>query len=236
MRMASSSSRSFPVRGPDAQVALIAHVVPIRRSARDLISQSVGVLILMPAKTPQAPSVELVQSLFDLTAAEARVARSLTMGQTVDEIASEKGVSSHTVRSQVRGVLGEDRVPATGRRDRVVRGHRRSRGMTAICAIAAVRGLGFDPGPKCGPFMASEGFMGRRCRGFRRVRLDRKANEISAIACENPEFVVQALSVAGSNYDGGRMRRNAFEAFFPQPEALPTTWDRGAEFFYLHRP
>lgn len=99
------SNRSFPVRGPDAQVALIAHVVPIRGSARDLFSQSVGVLILMPAKTPQAPSVELVQSLFDLTAAEARVARSLTMGQTVDEIASENGVSSHTVRTQVRGVL-----------------------------------------------------------------------------------------------------------------------------------
>ena len=99
------SNRSFPVRDRDARVTLIAHVVPIRRSARDVFSQSVGVLILMPAKTPQAPSVELVQSLFDLTAAEARVARSLTMGRTVDEIASEKGVSSHTVRTQVRGVL-----------------------------------------------------------------------------------------------------------------------------------
>ena len=99
------SNRSFPVRGPDSQVALIAHVVPIRRSARDLFSQSVGVLILMPTKTPQAPSVELVQSLFDLTVAEARVARSLTMGQTVDEIASEKGISSHTVCTHVRGVL-----------------------------------------------------------------------------------------------------------------------------------
>jgi DNA-binding CsgD family transcriptional regulator len=99
------SNRSFPVRGTDAQVALIAHVVPIRRSARDLFSRSVGVLILMPARTPQAPSVELVQSLFDLTAAEARVARSLTVGQTVDEIAAEKGISSHTVRTHVRGVL-----------------------------------------------------------------------------------------------------------------------------------
>jgi DNA-binding CsgD family transcriptional regulator len=99
------SNRSFPVRGPDARVALIAHVVPIRRSARDLLARCVGVLILMPAKTPQAPSVELVQSLFDLTAAEARVARSLTMGQTVEEIASEKGVSPHTIRTQVRGVL-----------------------------------------------------------------------------------------------------------------------------------
>jgi DNA-binding CsgD family transcriptional regulator len=98
-------NRSFPVRGSNAEVALIAHVIPICRSARDFFAQSVGVLILMPAKTAQAPSVELVQSLFDLTAAEARVARSLTMGRTVDEIASEKGVSPHTVRTQVRGVL-----------------------------------------------------------------------------------------------------------------------------------
>jgi DNA-binding CsgD family transcriptional regulator len=93
------------VRGRDTQAALIAHVVPVRRSARDLFAECVGVLILMPVKTPHALPVELVQSLFDLTVAEARVARSLTMGQTVDEIASEKGVSIHTVRTQVRGVL-----------------------------------------------------------------------------------------------------------------------------------
>jgi DNA-binding CsgD family transcriptional regulator len=99
------SNRSFPVRRRDARIAHIAHVVPIRRSARDLFAQSVGVLILMPAKTPQAPSVELVQSMFDLTAAEARVARSLAIGQTVEEIASDKGVSSNTVPTQVRGVL-----------------------------------------------------------------------------------------------------------------------------------
>jgi hypothetical protein len=83
------SNRSFPVRGPDAQVA---PPMSSRSAYRRVtfFSQSVGVLTLMPAKTPQSPSVELVQSLFDLTAAEARVARSLTMGQTVDEIASEK--------------------------------------------------------------------------------------------------------------------------------------------------
>jgi hypothetical protein len=84
------SNRSFPVRGSDSRIALIAHVVPIRRSARDLFAHCIGVLILMPAQTPQAPSVELVQSLFDLTPAEARVARSLAMGQTVEEIASDK--------------------------------------------------------------------------------------------------------------------------------------------------
>jgi DNA-binding NarL/FixJ family response regulator len=37
--------------------------------------------------------------------ADTAVARSLAMGQTVEEIASDKGVSSTTVRTQVRGVL-----------------------------------------------------------------------------------------------------------------------------------
>jgi DNA-binding CsgD family transcriptional regulator len=46
-----------------------------------------------------------VQSLFDLTPAEARVARSLASGKTVEAIATEGGVSLNTVRTHVRGVL-----------------------------------------------------------------------------------------------------------------------------------
>jgi DNA-binding CsgD family transcriptional regulator len=49
--------------------------------------------------------VELVQSLFDLTPAEARVARGLASGRTVDQLAGDAGVSPNTVRVQVRGVL-----------------------------------------------------------------------------------------------------------------------------------
>jgi hypothetical protein len=45
---------------------------------------------------PQAPPVELVQSLFDLTPAEARVARGLAAGKTVEDIASTGGVSRNT--------------------------------------------------------------------------------------------------------------------------------------------
>jgi DNA-binding CsgD family transcriptional regulator len=54
---------------------------------------------------PQAPPVELVQSLFDFTPAEARVARSLAAGKTVEDIASDGGVSRNTILKQVRGVL-----------------------------------------------------------------------------------------------------------------------------------
>jgi DNA-binding CsgD family transcriptional regulator len=54
---------------------------------------------------PQAPPVELVQSLFDLTPAEARVARSLASGKTVNDIATDGGVLRNTILTQLRGVL-----------------------------------------------------------------------------------------------------------------------------------
>ena len=59
----------------------------------------------MPVAAPNAPSVELVMSPFDLAPAEARVARGLVAGKTVDALALDNGVSANTVRAQVRGVL-----------------------------------------------------------------------------------------------------------------------------------
>jgi len=97
--------QSFAVRDDSAEPAFVAHVIPIRRHARDLFALSAGVLILTPVTLPNAPPVELIQSLFDLTPAEARVARSLAAGNTVDEIAAGATVSSNTVRAQVRGIL-----------------------------------------------------------------------------------------------------------------------------------
>jgi DNA-binding CsgD family transcriptional regulator len=97
--------RSFPVRDAGADAMMIAHVVPIRLSARDIFVRCAAVLVLTPVTLPQAPPVELVQSLFDLTPAEARVARGLAAGKTVEDIASDGGVSPHTIRTHVRGVL-----------------------------------------------------------------------------------------------------------------------------------
>jgi DNA-binding CsgD family transcriptional regulator len=124
-------TRSFAIRGAEAGAAMVAHVVPIRRSARDIFMHCAGVLVLTPVTLPQAPPVELVQSLFDLTPAEARVARSLTIGATVEEIAATAGVSSNTVRTQVRSVLGK-----TGCR-------RQSEVVALLGGIAALR----DPSP-----------------------------------------------------------------------------------------
>jgi DNA-binding CsgD family transcriptional regulator len=102
---AGGSVRSFPVRDRGAEAMMVAHVIPIRLSARDIFVRCAAAVVLTPVTLPQAPPVELVQSLFDLTPAEARVARSLAAGETVDAIASARGVSQNTVRDQVRGVL-----------------------------------------------------------------------------------------------------------------------------------
>jgi DNA-binding CsgD family transcriptional regulator len=97
------SVRSFPAR--DAALTMIAHVVPIRGSARDVFSRCAAMMMLTPVTRPEAPSVELIRSLFDLTPAEARVARGLAAGQTVKTMAVESGTSGNTVRTHVNAVL-----------------------------------------------------------------------------------------------------------------------------------
>jgi DNA-binding CsgD family transcriptional regulator len=96
---------SFAIRSAEGRPAMVAHIIPVRRTARDIFALSAGVLMLTPLTLSQAPAVELVQSLFDLTPAEARVARNLTSGQSVEQIAASSGVATSTIRSHVRGVL-----------------------------------------------------------------------------------------------------------------------------------
>ena len=49
--------------------------------------------------------MELLRSLFDLTPSEARVARGLAAGDSLDDIAASGSVSRNTVRSQLQQVL-----------------------------------------------------------------------------------------------------------------------------------
>lgn len=96
---------SFPLRGEDGRAAMVAHVVPIRRSALDIFERSYALLILTPVTGRRSPPVELLRSMFDLTPSEARVARGLAAGDSLDDIAASGGVSRNTVRSQLQQVL-----------------------------------------------------------------------------------------------------------------------------------
>jgi DNA-binding CsgD family transcriptional regulator len=63
------------------------------------------VLILTPVTAAQAPPVELVRSLFDLTPAETRVARAIAAGGSVEDIAAAANLSVNTIRSQLNRVF-----------------------------------------------------------------------------------------------------------------------------------
>jgi DNA-binding CsgD family transcriptional regulator len=97
--------RSFAARSGDGASPMIANLVPIRGAARDMFVRCAAVLVMTPVGSPQAPATELVQSLYDLTPAEARVARGLVAGKNLEDIAAEQSVSRNTVRTHLRGVM-----------------------------------------------------------------------------------------------------------------------------------
>jgi DNA-binding CsgD family transcriptional regulator len=99
-----AAARSFPVRIGDG-TALVAHVIPTPGQARDLFDGGLAILLLTPIGAGRAPDLTLIRALYDLSPGEARVARSLTQGRTIDEIAASFGVTVATVRTQVKAVL-----------------------------------------------------------------------------------------------------------------------------------
>ena len=102
---ADDSIRSFPIRDDIGQPALVAHIIPVRRSAHDVFGDSYALLLLIPAASDRAPSATLMRSLFDLTPAEARVASGIANGETPEAIAADGDVAISTVRTQLRRVL-----------------------------------------------------------------------------------------------------------------------------------
>ena len=103
--LSSADDLSFPVRDADGIANMVGHVMPVRLAAHDIFANSFALLYLTPLDGMRAPSKQLMRSLFDLTAAETRVAGELFKGRTLQEIASDGGVSITTVRTQMRAIL-----------------------------------------------------------------------------------------------------------------------------------
>lgn len=97
--------RSFPVRGDDGLPRLVAHIIPIRRGAHDVFGDSFALMLLIPVASDRVPTATLMKSLFDLTPAEARIARGIAAGETPEALAGEGDVAISTVRTQLRRVL-----------------------------------------------------------------------------------------------------------------------------------
>lgn len=101
------ATRSIPIPAEEGEPALIAHLVPIRRAAHDIFAKAEFLLVLTAVVAPDAPLTEMLHGLFDLTPAEARVARGLAAGLSVDEISLRGAISRETVRTQLKGVMAK---------------------------------------------------------------------------------------------------------------------------------
>lgn len=100
-------TRSIPVPREIDDPAIIIHVMPIRRQARDLFARSEAILVVTTSDRALRIEASLLCELYDLTRAEATVAARLLEGLSVDEIAARHAISRETVRTQVKKVLGK---------------------------------------------------------------------------------------------------------------------------------
>jgi DNA-binding CsgD family transcriptional regulator len=113
----------FAARCSEGELATIARILSIRPTPDAAPAPRAGILVFVPLSAPSGPPAALLQSLFDLTPAEARIARGLAAGATIDELASTARVSRNTVRSQLRGILEKTRC------------HRQSQAVSLLCRV-----------------------------------------------------------------------------------------------------
>lgn len=96
---------SFATRGGHQTSSHLLHLLPIQGAAHDVFSGLFSILIAVPVQG--APSVDpgLLQGLFDLTPAEARIAKEIIGGKSLEAAAIAYGVSRETARTQLKSVL-----------------------------------------------------------------------------------------------------------------------------------
>lgn len=99
--------RSIAVAATPTHTPMVLHLIPVRGAAHDIFVQSTALLVVTPVDPAAVPTAEVLQGLFDLTPAEARVARGIGKAETIDALAEATGVNRETVRSQLKAVLSK---------------------------------------------------------------------------------------------------------------------------------
>jgi len=102
-----SAVRSIPIRGSGGTVPAIVHLIALRGAANDAFAGASSILVITTVRPRPAPSPQLLQRLFGLSPAEARVASGIAARQRIEVIADDFGVSRETVRSQLKTVLAK---------------------------------------------------------------------------------------------------------------------------------
>jgi DNA-binding CsgD family transcriptional regulator len=96
---------SVPLRLPGSVAVL--HALPVVGQARDVFLDGGMILLLTGAGQASPPGAEVLQALFDLTPAEARLCRALASGDAPEGIAASFGLATSTIRSQLKSLFAK---------------------------------------------------------------------------------------------------------------------------------
>ncbi|ODT76803.1 MAG: hypothetical protein ABS76_29965 [Pelagibacterium sp. SCN 64-44] len=98
--------RSIPVAASETHPGTILHVLPLRRTARDLFNSGDILLVASPVSASAlVPSPTILNGLFDLTPAESRLAAALAAGQTLGEAGAAQNLRPSTARTYLDRIL-----------------------------------------------------------------------------------------------------------------------------------
>ena len=95
---------SLAVTDETIEQPILVHLLPVRGQAHDIFTGGHVMMVAVKVQRRDAPCPELLDGLFDLTRAEARLVCEMAKGGTLPEIAKRLGLSRHTLRAQFRSI------------------------------------------------------------------------------------------------------------------------------------
>lgn len=98
---------SIAVRHPQGEGQGILHLIPASRDARDLFNNVDSFAVLARPENRMIPGADIIAALFDLTPAEAKVARAIAHGRNPATVARDSNISVETVRAHLKRVFSK---------------------------------------------------------------------------------------------------------------------------------
>jgi DNA-binding CsgD family transcriptional regulator len=102
-----SDGCSIPARRTRTRDAFVVHLLPMRGLGRDVFSGAERLLYITPVIQQPGPRPEILQALFDLSPAEARVAAMIAEGFSVNAAAETLSVKPNTIRMQLKAIFSK---------------------------------------------------------------------------------------------------------------------------------
>jgi DNA-binding CsgD family transcriptional regulator len=98
---------SIPVPAMDGRRPAVVHLLPIKRQANDIFVRALGIVMVTELTPAVSPSTALLDGLFDLAPAEARLAGLIASGLPLRTSAQKLGITEETARTVLKRVFAK---------------------------------------------------------------------------------------------------------------------------------